>query len=291
MTHTKRNAILMMLIALLAILVLVAGLTGLKLLPGEPFPLDSDFRLPTNYSGNLPGGEQILAVIRIFFFIAIVLFPISVIYFLISPQARKQLIKLILRAVVVFLFLYLAIRALQRFKANQDIQQIGSPLTPPETPLGVQKGIEFVANPSQGLILALSIGLALILLLLVGMIVWYIWRRSKKPPKTYELLAEEAQQALDELQAGGNLRNVVVRCYAEMSQVVSQQRGLQRGKSMTPHEFIQLLERQGIPAKPVRQLTEIFEAVRYGTQPVGQREEILARDSLSAIVEACTHLS
>jgi len=117
--------------------------------------------------------------------------------------------------------------------------------------------------------------------------VW-LMRRSKM---NLGKIAQQAQQALDALQSGGDLRDTVIRCYYEMSRVLRIQRGIQRTKDMTPREFESTLETVGLPAEAVHQLTRLFETVRYGAQNIGENEEQQAIASLTAIVAACEHES
>jgi hypothetical protein len=107
-----------------------------------------------------------------------------------------------------------------------------------------------------------------------------------RPENAMERIALEAQTALDDLRAGGNLKNTILRCYYEMSKVINEQRGIQRDRTMTPREFEVYLESKGIPEEPVRQLTHLFEDVRYGDLAVGEKEEQQARSSLTAIIDA-----
>ena len=132
-----------------------------------------------------------------------------------------------------------------------------------------------------------SLGVALLLTVLVVGIAWSVWRRNRRSQHPLERLAQEAQSALDALWAGGDLRNVVIRCYLEMSRVVSEQRGIQRGPAMTPREFEHYLEEKGLPGEPVRQLTRLFEEVRYGTTLPDENAKHQAVASLTAIAEVC----
>ena len=103
-----------------------------------------------------------------------------------------------------------------------------------------------------------------------------------------ERLADEAQDAIDAIHAGGNIRDTVIRCYVQMTQVLAVERNLRREEDMTPHEFEQiLLTKLKLPETPVHRLTSLFEAVRYGDYHPGKREEMEAIDSLTAIASAC----
>jgi hypothetical protein len=100
-------------------------------------------------------------------------------------------------------------------------------------------------------------------------------------------LADAAQDAIDTYQTGGSFKNVVIRCYVEMSAAVAKYRGIQRQDTMTPREFEHQLAQLGFPAEPVRRLTRMFEAARYGSQTPGEAEEQQTMQSLAAIMNAC----
>jgi hypothetical protein len=121
--------------------------------------------------------------------------------------------------------------------------------------------------------------------LLIGAI-WFFWRRLRAQASPLELLAEEAQSALADLQSGGDLKDTVLRCYREMSQILSQQRGVTRPRDMTPREFEQQLAAVGLRDEHIRRLTRLFERVRYGGRQAGEREEREAVACLSAIARA-----
>jgi len=117
---------------------------------------------------------------------------------------------------------------------------------------------------------------------LVGLGLWLAFRQpGRRGP---DLLALEAERALEALKAGLDLKNVIVRCYWQMAQVLQQEQGLEKQAAMTVREFERLLEARGVPPSPVRQLTRLFEAVRYGRRPVYAEDERQAVDCLTAIV-------
>jgi hypothetical protein len=134
------------------------------------------------------------------------------------------------------------------------------------------------------LVTAAAIVLALVAAALLGLIIWGLSMR-RKPNNLSEQISQHAQDALDALEAGGDFRDVVIRCYAQMSRVLLQERGLERQASMTPHEFEQTLKRMGFPETPVQTLTHLFEETRYGSEPPDQEGVGMAIDSLTAIVD------
>jgi hypothetical protein len=100
-------------------------------------------------------------------------------------------------------------------------------------------------------------------------------------------LALIAQSSLDDLAAGYDWDDVIVNCYARMSEAVSRRRGLVRKEAMTPAEFARRLEQAGLPSDPVRRLTRLFESVRYGARKSNQKEINEAVSCLTAILHHC----
>ncbi len=288
MTGKRRSILIILGVAILGILGLSIGLTGLKLQPGDLLPLVGSMPYGTYQGFDMPGGQALLQLIRIIYLLAIVTLPIMLIYLIISPTARKRLLKFLLRSLPFLLGLYLVILFLKRLQGNNPADtplQLGAPAnqaaqgpipTPPPFP-----------GPSETAIVVISVILSLVAVAIIGGVVWFLWRRSKVNLSPNRLIARQAQSALDALQAGGDLKNTIIRCYYQMSAVINQQRGIQRSQAMTPHEFEQYLASNGLPGEPVRQLTHLFEEVRYGDLPAGAAEEQVALTSLSAIIAAC----
>jgi hypothetical protein len=253
--------------------------------PGEGFSLEQvSPDLGEYYS--LPGGETLLLVVRIFFMLAMILGPILIVISLFSKKMRAWLIKVIFRALIFFAGILAMVFIIQRlFNDRYDLSDEGalnaSDMAYP-APLAV-----FDVRPPQWIAWVTIFVLVIFLTALTGLIIWLIWRRThpKEPPLAR--IAREAQQALADLQAGVDLKNVVIRCYYEMGRVISEERGIRRNAAMTPQEFAIELERRGLPGGPVRQLTGLFENVRYGNKTPGVLEEQMATSSLTAIIAAC----
>ena len=54
----------------------------------------------------------------------------------------------------------------------------------------------------------------------------------------------------------------------------------------TPREFAQYLAASGVRDQHIQQLTRLFEGARYGAQPPSVRDERVAVECLTAIVQA-----
>ncbi len=129
-----------------------------------------------------------------------------------------------------------------------------------------------------------SFSLAIFVLVILG--AWWFLHRRKKTANPLEQVAQEAQFALEDLQSGADLRNVILRCYYDMGQAVRSQRGIRRSRDMTAREFETRLIDLGLPSESVHQLTRLFESVRYGDKTPSETTERQAMACLKAIVDA-----
>ena len=87
-------------------LLLATSLTGTQLAPGQPFPFGANLAAPIQSPmSGFPGGDTLLKIFRIIFLFAWLLLPIMVIYLIISPKARKQLLQMMLRVLPFVLLL------------------------------------------------------------------------------------------------------------------------------------------------------------------------------------------
>jgi hypothetical protein len=134
-----------------------------------------------------------------------------------------------------------------------------------------------------------AIAICAALLVATGLVAggWFVWRASHPPLATLDQFADQAQAAIDALLAGADPSDTVLRCYLEMSRVLRKERGLSRNEAMTAREFEASLGQAGLPNEPVRQLTRLFETVRYGAKVSGGTEGRQAVACLTAIVQAC----
>ncbi|HOV48457.1 MAG TPA: DUF4129 domain-containing protein [Anaerolineae bacterium] len=268
--------------ALAALLVLAGGLRALTLTSGRPLALDFSWLLRFDtYEGELRA-EWLLVAVRLLVLIALVLAPLALIVALVDRRLRRR----VLRGMVSVGMLLLLARA---------IQNAGRPPFEPQEPPVEESAIpqadalagDTFSAPAGWVVWSVSGGIALLAIAVVGGGLWLLWRRHQPQPAPLELLAQEAGVALEALREGGDLRNIIIRCYAEMERVVATTRGVQRQDAMTAREFELQLQRLGLPQAPVRELVQLFEAARYGRRAPGELDEQRAIASLSAIVAAC----
>ena len=98
-------------IALVAMLLLSAGVSELELLPGLSSPGTGE--VEGEALGDVPPeiDEAFRTAFRIFATIIVVGLPLVIIYSLLTPEARKNLLKGMVPVVLFGLFLYVALRA------------------------------------------------------------------------------------------------------------------------------------------------------------------------------------
>jgi hypothetical protein len=123
------------------------------------------------------------------------------------------------------------------------------------------------------------------MVVLIGIILLAIWiYTSSRRNTTISLVGLEAEKAWQALLTGLDLKDVIIKCYSQMGLALEQERGIERKDFMTTGEFENLLEAAGIPHAPLHQLTQLFEAVRYGNWQPNDADEQKAIDCLQAIM-------
>ena len=284
--NAKSRALVFAGVSLLAMLLLSIGLSQIQLQGGQPVNLGKVAIQGGSY-GVLFDASFIFYLIYGTYALSALALLIVVVYMLMTPERRKLLIKFILRSIPIVIVTFILLNTVHSCTNGTTQQlQLQQGLRATQAPSNVPVST-FTPHLTQGVILAASIILALIVAVIGALIIIRTRQGGAQQTTPLMRLGNKAQEALDHLKAGGDLKDAVLRCYYEMSQILLEQRNLKRARSMTPHEFESILVADGLPGEPVHQLTHLFEEVRYGTKKTGTREENIAVSSLSAIVEAC----
>ncbi len=289
--NSRTWTIIIAVVALAALLLLASSLNELSFAEGTPLPVENmapDLGASNDTTQGLT--DTLIKIFRVAMIVAWVLLPFYVIYLIISKEARKKFLRDMAMIIPLLLLLYFFSESITNRPGEETelAEQFG--LQSAQEQQFAQSNVEmpvFSAPPAWVTTVA-SIILASLVVLIVFLVVMVIWRRTRRmyyQPR--RRIAQQAQAAIDSIEAGGDLREVIQRCYQQMLVALSQYRLINREQYMTPHEFEELLERHGMPREPVRQLTDLFERVRYGEEKPGRQEERAAIASLSAIVSAC----
>ncbi|MCL4561185.1 MAG: DUF4129 domain-containing protein [Chloroflexi bacterium] len=284
MNRFKRvQALVYLGLSLIGLLILALSVSQLKFLPGVPFSLGNPPPAIAGNNGEITSGIDLVAIIRGFFSGMIVLLVVYLVIHLLSSEGRKRLFADLLALAILFGILLLI--------SPNNRPPLATTPTPLETqpPPQVLTAIpvsSFVANPPPWVDLVAIVLLAILITFLIILLSQKI-QRQRQAPTVLDRIAQQAEIALHSLQEGADTENAVLHCYYAMENVVREERNIERDQAMTPQEFeINLIE-QGLPGDPVRQLTHLFEQVRYGAKLLGKAEELMAVDSLSAIADAC----
>jgi hypothetical protein len=216
----------------------------------------------------------------------IVIFIFVLLGFLMSPEWRKRLIRIVIRVGLTYWALYIV------FTRYRDLlAQLGvNPADPNNGDMAAATNAQAppaFASP-QTLTLASYIVSFAVLLIVLGRRAYTLWNELRGPgAQPLKKIARIARSSIDDLTAGRESTDVIMNCYYRMSDVVSDKRRLERSASMTPGEFAARLEKEGLPSDAVQGLTHLFEGVRYGDHRSGPVEVKQAVASLNAILAYC----
>ncbi len=285
----KWQPLLLLAVALLAIMVLAAGLSTSTLRPSEPFPTWIFQNLDP---GELPIGQAAskeIEPLTAFWRTLIVAFLLGllilwIITFIFRPEARKRLLTRLAGYTILLLIVYAFYSRFQNLQlpsqGGGDDVEIAPDASfleepPPLPPL--------VSEPPAWLVTIVT----LVIMAVVLGVAWWLWQRyrSRYQPDPATLLAREARHAVKTLEAGSDLKDTVTRCYRDMNLALSEQRGIYRQQAMTPREFETHLAEIGLRAEHIPRLTRLFESARYGANTASERDKREAMDCLNAIVQ------
>jgi len=280
--ENKRLILLLSILALGALTVLAISLN------------DVPFREGQQYSQREAPARELAAerVIRtlsdvplwkqLFLWVSISLLVI-LIGLLLSPETRKRIFRLLIRvAFTVWAIYYLLM--------NYGAQLLGFNTQRPEESLEDLPPLPVFEPPQVSSTFSYLISFAFALLALA--VLWGLYRGWQKymslsTRKPLDEIAKIARSSLNDLSAGRDSSDVIIRCYLRMSDVVADKRRLYREVAMTPHEFALHLEQAGLPGDAVARLTGLFEGVRYGDRRSGPKDVNEAVSCLKAILHYC----
>jgi len=284
--ENKRLILLLAALALVALTVLAISLNEIPFREAQRFgwverePAGFSIRENTNTMPDIPLWKEI-----VFWVLASLL--VVLIGLLLSPQWRKRLFLLIIRAAFTVWAIYFVlinygdqlIGLGQLGAGGQQAEGVQDTPLPVFTPPQVSPAFSYL----------ISFGFALIWLAVLW-IVYRGWQRyvaMANTPKPLDEIAKIARSSLDDLSSGRNSSDVIINCYLRMSDVVSLKRQLRRADATTPHEFALRLEQAGLPSEAVTRLTRLFERVRYGDRNSSPRDVSEAVGCLNTILQYC----
>ncbi len=276
MTGSAKRKTLVLLGLVITITVLIAAsLSQLDLQPGMPLPsVDNGQVVISPDRQELPVVLSISDVLKVVFILVLVVSMLYMVYRMIKSIGWVNVRSFFQTIVVVILISGSIIFLIMLLPKTQNTLLVEAP-PPTEIPL-----VRSPLGPVPTLLFWLVGIVMLISSILLG--IW-IFAPSRQTT-TIDLLGLEAEKAWQALMTGLDLKDVILKCYRQMSFAVEKEQGIERKDFMTTREFENLLESAGIPHAPIHQLTQLFEAVRYGNWQPNLLDEQKAIDCLQAIV-------
>ena len=271
----KRKALIFLGLIMVITMIIAASLSQLQLQPGMPLPRFSNGQV----MAAPDKGDQFVSISASKFLIVLIGLMVAIttlysIYKLLRGADWKN-IAVAARSI---LFIGMIVCGILLLIMMVPGSESSAPVEiPPQTPEPL------VASPlgtvPPVLIWAVGIGL-LVMTALVG--TWII--TTSRQPKPIDLVGLEAERAWQALKTGLDLKDVIIKCYRQMSLALEKDRGIEREDFMTTGEFENLLETAGLPHDPIHQLTQLFDAARYGNWKPNPADEQKAIQCLEAIM-------
>jgi len=272
----KRNTLILLGLVVIITIIIAASLPQLELQPGMPLP-----KLENNQVVIPPAEAGLFEAISVDEFIIafFLLFGAGSMLFMIYKLLRgaewKDVVAFIWPMLVIGLFLGVFVFLIMLLPQSESSRVMELPAPTPEPPVTSPLG------PVPPLLLWL-VGIGL---LVTGILIAiWIFGSPASRPTTIDIVGLEAEKAWQELRSGLDLKDVIIKCYRHMSLALEKEQGIEREESMTAREFENLLQAAGVPYDPVRQLTQLFEAARYGNWQPNSIDEQKAIQCLEAIV-------
>jgi len=285
----KPLVLLFAILALGALTVLSVSLRGVSFNEAQPFDLQEaeSVSRPPQAVFDPSNVEAVKSQIAVLISLTVLLALIGI---LVSPEARKRMLRLIVQAVVfIWVFNYLLKRYPEVFASLNSIA--GQDFSAKQTDMAVSEIIppSIFTPPKETPLLSYLISVLIVLAVLF--IAWKLYRiwRELNPSGAGSLkeIAKVARASLRDISDGRESTDVILNCYFRMSDAVADKKRLRRDLAMTPAEFAHRLEQSGLPGDAVRRLTRLFESVRYGNHKTGPKEINEAVACLTAILQYC----
>ena len=279
--RSKILRLLFVILTIIPILMLASGLSDINFEAGKPFFFErekktADIQTQPFKLWNFANFWNVLGAILLW-----ICLPLAIIYFIISPEARKQAIKRAMTLSLVFYAMFVLLRQCNKLDPDNELHL--DPISDLFTRGDESVEAIFQTNTPQWMIILLNVAFTT---LLIGLFL-YMLNRMRSAASTIDQLGVEAREALESIHSGVDIKDTILRCYYDMNEILTKTRGIRRERAMTPREFEVQLAQLGLPGEYVKRLTRLFEEVRYGAIEVGNHQEQEAIQCLTAIIKAC----
>jgi hypothetical protein len=288
--NQKRKLLGLMISVGLLMGLLAISLSTLQLNQGEVFFSDGTEEAPNDSLDLSDEFDLMLASFQAVMIVLIILLPIFIITGVLLRDEKK------LKVTDAIMFILFLLLLLIPFNKDQQFDQTEGPQTPQIEveqleEMGEGTAASFTADPKPWMLPLIMIAAAVLVSSIAFLAYKLLSDLIVKKRAPLQDIADYAHTALVQIEeAEIEFNDVIIRCYAEMSQTLQMEMGIERSHAMTTSEFEQELIAWGIPARPVQRLTQLFEQVRYGHRQPLEDGKRTATESLGEIIEYCREL-
>lgn len=276
---SKRIALIYLSVTLTSLVLLASSLSNLQLHAGNPFPgaatsadtLQHITALPTVKTYSIPLLRGIFALI----FLALMIYVPAR---FIALANLKRILPLLLALILLFIVLSV-IPLITPTESSSPSVGISVATSPPSFKVPTSS----LGKPPQEIVWFVLLGF----MLGIGFLVFWVWKQKLFLNHSEVQLLKGLEDAVDALNTGRDFSSVIIQCYFQMTEILKDERGIERNFNMTAREFEDWLALKGIPRSPIRQLTYLFEKVRYGRQELSKEDEKTGVDCLNEIIRYC----
>ena len=279
LARNRQIALFLLAVALTSLVLLAISLPDLELQAGSPFPFGSGRDEPP--APAAPGGVSLAreypsswlnGILALVFLLAL----LRVLFVFITRLDWKRLLwSTVLLTVLVAALIFIP-------APHTAIPETGEPAILESIPEG-EFPVSPLGEPPQLLVWLI---LGILVLAVLSFLAWFFLRRTRSTAARDPVL-QEAETAVNAIRTGMAFNSVILRCYRRMSRILREEQGIERETSMTAREFMELLQERGVSAAPVRQLTLLFEAARYGALQATKSDEQIGIACLREIIRDC----
>jgi multisubunit Na+/H+ antiporter MnhF subunit len=270
------------LMAIVTLFLLAASLNNLEFEQGQSFVL------PERQEGAPSSVIEFPPILfDLFLALLAVAFLVSLLIVLRSPRDRRRIAG---QMGLMLLIMAIGLLISSLYRSEEELEVRTTPGARAPHPIGAQPAEPQSSGTTVPVAFAppvvpgwVSYAVTLLVIGLAGALGYLVWQLTHTPK---DRLHEITRSALDDLSAGRDWEDVVIRCYVDMSATVSRRRGVGRHQAMTPREFAVRLEQMGLPANSVGRLTRLFEQARYGNLKSGPDQVREATACLAEIMQA-----
>jgi hypothetical protein len=274
-THPKRQALILLVLALGAAVVLASGLSHLRLQDARPFPGAASAPAETQAStGARPVlGAESLTIFEGLLAAVLVGLVLYLLARIIIAVDLRNILWIVAAAAGILALLMLLPRVapgsavrISTEGGPAEATEFESPTAPLGTPpvsfLWIAAGLAVAGGAFAGFVAL---------------------QRRRALASLQDRLRREAAAAVAAIESGADSTNAIIHCYIEMTRLIRRERGMERERSLTAREFEASLQELGLPAPPLSRLRKLFEDVRYGRRKFSPSEEMSAVRSLGEI--------